>query len=246
MLRSASALCYLPTMKWLLLLATLMTSGAKDVSGPEALTRALAREEAGDNAAALAGAEAAVRANPSWALARLELARLLLKTGGSLEHAAAHLDAAAGLAPDNPRVHYLRGLVWEERGEPSLAQASYQTAVELRPSYEDPRLRLAGLSASRGDWARAELHYRFLSRTRPESVQVRTQLALALERQGRLEEAEEELVALYALQPGNALVARRLADLYERTERPRLAEKVRKEMGQPPRRKLRELKRSRR
>ncbi len=221
-------------------------SGAMDAPGQGALTEALAREEAGDAPAALAGAEAVVRANPTWALARLEVARLLLKTGGSLEHAEAHLDAAGALSPDNPRVHYLRGLLWEERGEPSRAMEAHEVAVLYRPSYEDARFRLVGLASARGDWLKTELHARFLSRLRPEWVQVRLLLAHALEQQERLVEAERELTGLHELLPANALVARRLAEFYERTDRPKLAEKLRKGLGEPAQRRMRELKPSKR
>lgn len=232
-------------MTWVLLASVLLT-GALDGPGPEALTEALAHEEAGDTAAALAGVEALVRASPTWALARLEATRLLLKSGGSLQHAAAHLDAAGALAPDNPRVHYLRGQLCEERGEPSRAMEAYEVAVLYRPSYQDARFRLGGLALARGDWLKAELHFRLLSRARPDWTQVRLQLALALERQGRPADAEVELKTLHEDQPANALVTRRLAEFYERTGRPQLALKLRKGLEEPPKRKLRELKPSRR
>ncbi len=232
-------------MTWVFLASVLLT-GALDAPGPEALTEALAHEEAGETAAALAGVEALLRVSPTWALARLEAARLLLKTGGSLEHAEAHLDAAGALAPDNPRVHYLRGLLSEERGEPWRAMVAYEVALLTRPSYDEARFRLAGLAAAQGDWLKAELHARALARSNPEWIQARFQLAQALERQERGVEAEAELKALHAAQPTNALVTRRLAEFYERTGRPQLAAKLRQGLEQPPKRKWRELKPSRR
>jgi tetratricopeptide (TPR) repeat protein len=206
----------------------------------------MALEAAGDDAAALAAAEALVQAQPSWELPRLEAARLLLKTGGALERAEAHLDTALRLAPNNPRAWYLRGLLWEERGDRPQAIQAYETAVQHRGSYEDARFRLGGLWALQGDWLKSELHYRYLARARPEWVQVRLQLAEVLEKQGRVEDAEKELLAARSLQPASPLVLRRLADFYERTGRPQLAEKVRKSMEPQPQRKLRQLKPSRR
>lgn len=232
-------------MTWVLLASVLLT-GALDAPGPEALTEALAHEESGDTAAALAGVEALLRSSPTWALARLEAARLLLKSGGSLQHAEAHLDAAGALAPENPRVHYLRGLLSEEQGEPWRAMQAYEAAVLYRPSYEDARFRLGGLALALGDLLKAELHFRILARARPDWTQVRLQLAQVLERQERVADAEAELKALHALQGGNALVTRRLAELYERTGRPQLAAKLRKGLEPPPKRKWRELKPSRR
>ncbi len=247
-------------MHWVFLVAFL--AGATDAAEPPTLTApspqavtpparspladALALEAAGDDAGALAATEALVQAQPSWELPRLEAARLLLKTGGALERAEAHLDAALRLAPNNPRAWYLRGLLWEERDDRPQAIRAYETAVQHRSSYEDARFRLGGLWALQGDWLKSELHYRYLARARPEWVQVRLQLAEVLEKQERVDDAERELLAARSLQPTSPLVLRRLADFYERTGRPQLAEKVRKSMEPQPQRKLRQLKPSRR
>jgi tetratricopeptide (TPR) repeat protein len=246
-------------MKWLLM-ATLLT-GATDAAEPSPLTAtpaqaaaptptslsaALALEAAGDDAGALAAVEALVRARPTWELPRLEAARLLLKVGGALEQAEAHLDAVSRVAPNNPRAWYLRGLLWEERGDRMQAVRAYEQAVQHRSSYEDARFRLGGLWASLGDWLKSEMHYRYLARARPEWVQVRIQLAEVLERQARLVDAENELLAAKQLQPASPLVLRRLAEFYERTGRPQLAQKVRQWMEPRQKRPLRELKPSRR
>jgi tetratricopeptide (TPR) repeat protein len=232
-------------MLWLLLASTL--AAATDVSAPGDLTIALTREAEGDLPGALLAAEEAVRAEPTSPLARLEAARLLLKLGGDLAQAEAHLDVAEAVAPENPRLHYLRGLLWEERGQPLRAARAYELAVLYRTSYEDARFRLAGLWAAQGDWLKAELHYRHLSRSRPEWVQVRLQLVRALEAQGRVEDAERELVQLRSEQPDNPLVLRRLMEWYERTGRPQLAEKLRARLEpSAPSRKLRPLRPSRR
>jgi predicted Zn-dependent protease len=218
-----------------------------DVPATGDLTTALSQEAAGDSAGALATVQAVVRAWPAEALPRLEAARLLLKLGGDLDLVETHLDVASALAPENPRVHYLRGLLWEERGEPLRAARAYELAVFYRTSYEDARFRLAGLWASLGDWLKAELHYRYLARSRPEWVQVRLQLVRTLEEQGRDADAEKELLQLKSEQPANALVIRRLAELYERTGRPQLATKLRAGLEPPaPSKKMRPLRPSRR
>ena len=246
-------------MKWVFLATWL--AGASDAAEPSTLTapsapvatptpstlpEALALEAAGDDAGALAALEALVRSRPTWELPRLEAARLLLKTGGALDQAEAHLNAVASLAPNNPRAWYLRGLLWEERGDRLQAIRAYEQAVQQRSSYEDARFRLGGLWASQGDWLKSELHYRYLARARPEWVQVRLQLAEVLEKQERVQDAEVELLAARSLQPASPLVLRRLADFYARTGRPQLAEKVRKSMEPQQKRNLRALKPSRR
>src|SRR5690606_13952713 len=105
-------LWYQPPMLWIILASAM--AGAMDAPANTALTQALAREEAGDAAGAMAGVEAVMNSWPTWELPRIEAARLLLKLGGELDRAEAHLDVAAALAPENPRAHYLRGLLWEE------------------------------------------------------------------------------------------------------------------------------------
>lgn len=238
-------LCYLLAMLWLLVAGTL--AAAMDAPSPDALTTALARESSGDTAGALEGVQAVIQDWPQQPLPRVEAARLLLKLGGNLDEVEAHLDVAAAAAPENPRVHYLRGLLWEERGQPLRAARSHEQALVYRPSYEDARFRAAGLWASLGDWLKAEYHYRLLSRSRPEWVQVRLQLVQAIEAQGRAADAEKELLQLKNEQPGNVLVIRRLAELYERTGRPQLAARLRASLEPlAPSKKMRPLRPSRR
>jgi len=239
-------LCYQPAMLlWLVVAGTLAASMDVPVSGD--LTPALAREAEGDSEGALAGVLEVLRAWPTQALPRLEAARLLLKLGGDLDQVEAHLQVAAAGAPDNPRMHYLWGLLWEERGQMSQAAKAYERAVFLRSTYEEARFRLAGVWASLGDWLKAEMHYRLLARARPEWVQVRVQLAQVIERQGRVADAERELLLLKNEQPGNLLVLNQLAGLYERTGRSRLAAQVRAQSRPPdPPKKMRPLRPSHR
>ncbi|MBU8898608.1 hypothetical protein DRW03_07860 [Corallococcus sp. H22C18031201] len=218
------------------------------VAPAPSLAAALAHEAEGDDAAALAGVESLARTQPAWELPHLEAARLLLKTGGpaSLERAKVHLDAVAAVAPENPRGHYLRGLLLEEQGLPFKAARAYETALSYRASYEEARFRLASVWVGLGDWLKAELHYRYLAHARPEWVQVRLQLALVLERQERVADAERELLAAREAQPGGAMVLRKLAEFYERTNRPQLAAKVRAQLAAPESRRMRALKPSKR
>jgi tetratricopeptide (TPR) repeat protein len=231
-------------MVWLLLAGIL--ASASDVPANRGLTQALAREEAGDSAGALAAVEALILNAPRWELPRLEAARLLLKLGGGLDRAEAHLNAVAALAPENPRGHYLRGLLWEERGQPPRAAQAYEEALRLRPSYEEARFRVGGLWFAQGDLLKAEMHYRLLLKARPEWVQVRILMSQVLEGQGRWEDAEREVEAARQFQPDSIPVKRRLAEIYERTGRPKLAEKMRASLTPAPAKRMRPLKPSRR
>ncbi|WP_434389720.1 hypothetical protein [Melittangium boletus] len=230
---------------WLLVAGALAAPMDVPVSGD--LTPALAREAEGDSEGALEGVLVVLRAWPTQPLPRLEAARLLLKLGGDLTQVRTHLDVATAGAPDNPRLHYLWGLYWEEQGELLQAARSYERAVALRSTYEDARFRLGGTWAAAGDWLKAEMHYRLLARARPEWVQVRLQLIHVIAQQGRREDAERELLQLRAEQPGNVLVLNQLAAFYERTGRARQAAEVRAQSKPPaPPKKMRPLRPSRR
>jgi tetratricopeptide (TPR) repeat protein len=220
---------------WLVLFSVLV--GA---TGSPTLEDALAIERSGDVARALDSVERLVRADPNWAVARIEAGRLQLKLGQDLERAEMHLDAARVLAPENARAHYLWGLLMEERGRRSEAIRSFEIAVLYRPDYADARFRLAGHYFSEGNWAEAEVHYRALSRLGSDWSQARLQLAASLEREGKLAEAEDELARLLAEQPQSALFRRKLGEFYTRTQRPELAEKLLSE----PKKKMRELNKS--
>lgn len=243
-LRGPAPLCYQPGMVLSLLLAGLLAAGT-DGTATDRLTAALAQEESGDAAGALEALERLVAEDPQWALPRLEAARLGLSQGVPLERVQAHLEVATSRQPENPRGRYLLGLLWEERGEPQRAASEHEQALRYRTSYVEARLRLAGLRAAQGEWAEAARHYRLLRRTREDGVQVRLGLAQALERQGHLKEALREVKALHRRYPRNTLVLRRLAELYEHSGLHRQAKALRARL-EPPRRKLRSLKPSRR
>jgi tetratricopeptide (TPR) repeat protein len=232
-------------MLWLLVAGTLAAAMDVPVSGD--LTPALAQEAEGDSAGALESIQIIIQSWPNEALPRLEAARLRLKLGGDLEQVEADLEVASAVAPNNPRLHFLRGLLWEERGELSRAASAYERAVFLRSAYEDARFRLGGVWATQGDWLKAEMHYRLLVRTRPDWIQVRLQLIHVIEQQGRVADAEKEWKRLRAEQPGNTLVAEQFARFYERTGRPKLAAPLRAELkpAESPK-KMRPLRPSRR
>lgn len=210
--------------------------GAWDWDGPAKLQAALALEQQGDSAAALEALDRLAVREKGWEMPHLEAARLRLKLGSGLEEAERLLTHALAVAPTNPRAHYLKGLLEAERGNTAAAIQALEQAVQLREDFPDARYRLASLCADSGDWLRAEHHFRVLSSHRPDWLPVRLGLARALEMQGRLEDAEVELRRLLREQPENTVARRRLADLYERTGRPALAERVLQGHAAPGRR----------
>ena len=212
------------------------------------LESVLALEREGRDVEALAAADALVRQAPGWELPRLESARLRMKLGRELERAAFDADVARSLAPENPRAHFLFGLVSEERGQDDEAVSAYEMALLLKPSYDEPRFRLAGIYFARGDWPLAEEHYRALAAEQAGASSARLQWIATLERQGRDDVAEQELIRIRRADPASIAVARRLAALYERTGRPSLARKILAglETAGANEKKMRTLKKSRR
>jgi Flp pilus assembly protein TadD len=200
---------------------------------------AQAREDAQDDAGAIAIWEAAVRESPTAALPRVELGRLLLKSGEQVALATFHLEIACSLSPGNPRAHYLYALAAEERKDVAQARRSLETALMLRDDYDEARLRLAGLLFAEGDFSgAAEAYRRFVDR-HPDDTGARLQLALASERSGKVDAAERLLRSLEKEPTTRGLARRRLAELLERHGRVAEAQKLRAKDA-PPRR-LREL-----
>jgi len=228
-------------MEWMLIVCALTVSAAPAADLPAAL----AREADGDLPGSLVALEQVVALRPGWELARIELARVLMRSGGSLERAALHLETANALAPENPRAHFLRGAVLEELGRRDEAARAYETSLAYRASYADPHRRLAALALGREDWRAAERHARALTELLPDDLQARFQLAEAFEGQSRTAEAERELLRLHQQQPGSATVARRLAAFYERTGRAAQAARVLDRLRAPVPRQMRPLPASR-
>lgn len=206
--------------------------------------QAQALEQAGDDAGATALLEAAVRADPRWAIGRVELGRLQLKQGAT-QAAFQHLDIARSLAPENPRAHYLFALAADEVGRRAESRQALEVALVLREGYADAQVRLAGVLAAQGDSRGAARALRAYLSAHPEANGARLQLADALERSGDQAGAEKELRALLQVAPLKVLAGRRLLALLEAEGRTAEAAKLRQVLD-PPRRQLRELQPSRR
>ena len=207
------------------------------------LKQALALE-ATDETAALAALDALVKSEPGWELPRLEDARLRLKRSEGLGLVEANLEAARSFAPENPRAHFLWGMLMEERQRPDAALAAYEVALALRPDYDEAQFRAAGLRFALGEYQAALDGYRAYATAHPEATGARLQLAAAAEKAGSPKIAEQELKKLFDTPATRAVGGRRLADFYQRTGRAAAAARVRQAI-EPPARKLRELQRSR-
>lgn len=226
------------------MLAAVVMCSAVLAAGPDArLQAALALEQQGDDAQALHDVEALVREQPTWALARLEAGRLRLKRGDAVDQAELDLDVARSLAPENPRVHYLWGLLLEERGRRDQAALALCVALTLRPDFADARFRLAGLDLSAGRFSQAIEGLSTYVSKHPDATAAHLQLATALEKSGDAKGAEKELRALAAAPATRTVALGRLADLLLRLGRVAEAQTVRSTLD-GPHRTMRPLQRS--
>lgn len=209
------------------------------------LNAALALEEEGRNDEAIAALDAIVGKDPRATTALLERARIRLKLGREMDVVEQDLLTARAVAPENPRALFLWAALLEERGDRWNAVVALEQALALRPEYDDARVRAVGLSLAIGDLLKAELHARALAIRRPEAIPPRIQLADVLDLQGRPDDAEAVLVHALKQHPRSPLLVNRLAELYDRTGNAKKAAEVRATL-EPPKPKMRDLKKSRR
>jgi tetratricopeptide (TPR) repeat protein len=88
----------------------------------------------------------AVAADPAFAVARQNLAGILMALGRERE-ALPHAAAAVQLDGRNPRSHFLLGAALETLGLLPEAAAAYEAAVAIDPRYEKARQRLGAVRA---------------------------------------------------------------------------------------------------
>ncbi|MFN7131130.1 MAG: tetratricopeptide repeat protein [Myxococcales bacterium] len=178
---------------------------------------------AGDVKTAEVHLRRATQTFPTWGLAQIELAEVLLAQGPDTAGLPSALAAARSLEPHNPRAWRLTGLFHEQKNELGQAIDAYRRAVEIRPDLLECRERLGVLLAHEGRHKEAIPELAAVTSARPSEWGLRATLAEAYEREGQLEPAEAELRAV-ADGSGSPLFRRRLAQFYERTGQPKKAE----------------------
>lgn len=209
-----------------LLLALLLAQLRDPAAG---FDRGRAAAAAGDLKTAAIELERAAATFPTWGLAWLELAEVLVKGGGDPRLLEKALAAARALEHQNPRAFRLTGELHERRGERAFAIAAYERAHLLRPEILETRERLGLLLCQEGRYAEALAHLSAVVERSPENRGARANLAEAGERTGDLTMAEAQLRALSDAAPASLLFRRRLADFYARNgDEKRAEEELRK------------------
>jgi Tfp pilus assembly protein PilF len=131
---------------------------------------------------------------PGGAVLSPKLQRELSKTlkamqSGNLDEAQKHADAAYTLAPANPDVNYMRGLVAQNRGDLAGAQASWEKTVSLDPSYIRALLAIGKLKIEKDDYAGARGYLEQALQTDANSWRVHELLAEVSLKQGAYPDA---------------------------------------------------------
>ncbi len=135
---------------------------------------------------------ASAPAGPTMLLPKLqkELSRAVETLhANNLDAAQKHLDAAYRLAPSNPEVNYLRGLLADRRGNLASAQSSWEKTIALDPKHSLALLGLAAILARRADFAGAKSYLERVLQSDPNSWHAHHLLASVCIRQGDYQEA---------------------------------------------------------
>ena len=114
--------------------------------------------EADDPAAAEAAYRDALRLDPSFADATLNLGALLCEQARP-EEALALYDQALRRAGDSALLHYNRAIACEDLGREDEAVTGYEQCIRLQPDFADAHYNLAGLLEQRGDTRAALRHF---------------------------------------------------------------------------------------
>lgn len=149
----------------------------------------------GDGDQARAAFEAALAASPNNSQALTGLGYLDL-TAGDLPAAKEKLAAAAAADANNALALSYLGLLEMNDKDFEPARAHLEAALALEPKSLTANYNLAGILFMQKDYKGAEEHYRAVVERKADDGQARYYLALALEAQGRFDDALAEADAL--------------------------------------------------
>jgi Flp pilus assembly protein TadD len=165
-----------------------------------AIGEAFRKLQAGDAAGALELARRVAAEQPTNARAHLA-SGIALRMAGRYDEAAAELATAQALDAGDHAAVYETGVVRQLQGRTDDALAQFERCARMRPAFFAAHFSAGLLRAERGEWARAADCFRAVLATQPGQPDAMLQLAGALERAGRHEEAEQAYVNALAANP---------------------------------------------
>lgn len=169
---------------------------------------------------ALAGAAlAVVVVFTNWPLLSSDLMRAITDTNlgaelqerGALEQAATYYRRAIDIRPSHAPAHNNLGTVLRSTGDYAGAVASYERALALVPDYPTVHFNLANALLAAGKPGDAVPHFEAALETNP-SVEVVSNFGIALEAQGRRDEAVAQFRRALAMAPQEPMSYRNLAN----------------------------------
>jgi tetratricopeptide (TPR) repeat protein len=95
-----------------------------------------------------------------------DLYLIIRQYGRSLDY----LNKALKLAPFEPRIYYLKGVLFWEQGDTTKALSSWQTSIEQDASFGDGYARLATFYMNKNDYGTAEQYLRSGIRLKPDDA----------------------------------------------------------------------------
>jgi tetratricopeptide (TPR) repeat protein len=133
----------------------------------------------GNRVESLAAYQEAVRIDPQYRKARINLGDQLLREKRAAE-AVAHFEAALKIEPDDPETLVALGVAHLENRQVDEAVRCYQDARRLQPGHREARANLARLQHAQGRLSEAVALYRELLNDQPESASDANNLAWIL------------------------------------------------------------------
>lgn len=171
-----------------------------------------ARLATGDAPGAIAEFDCVIAKWPSFANAYLNMGIARTRQSDTAGAVAAYKKALS-LDPRNAQAHYSYGNLLAEGRKTSQAEAEYREAVAIDPSFAPAHLNLGNLLGAKGDDAGALAAFQNAVSAAPGYPRARMALAIALARQGRKPEAEQQLIQALRLNPQFTDAARMLESL---------------------------------
>ena len=132
----------------------------------------------------------AIRLKSDFGEAQVHLAHVLIEQRHFPEARAA-LDDAARLKPDDPALHYVRGLYFKSQGDPEKALTELRRSIQLAPQVPEAHYEMGLLLRQRGELESAAGEFRKAIELSPADGPSLLNLAQILGLQGKRAESEE-------------------------------------------------------